>query len=73
MIGQRTRYSFAQFLELQEPMNSIVLFGKYGVQHLSLSHGQLLSGLLNTLRDLDDRSLMLTLAEVIGKVPVNPP
>tara|TARA_R110000851_G_scaffold333421_1_gene512871 strand:- start:1481 stop:1645 length:165 start_codon:yes stop_codon:yes gene_type:complete len=54
-------------------MNSIVLFGKYGVQHLSLSHGQLLSGLLNTLRDLDDRSLMLTLAEVIGKVPVNPP
>lgn len=66
MIGQRTRYSFAQFLELQEPMNSIVLLGKYGVQHLSLSHGQLLYGLLNTLRDLDDRTLMLALAEVVA-------
>lgn len=42
MIGQRTRYSFAQFLDLLEPMNSIVLLGKYGAQHLSLSRGQLL-------------------------------
>lgn len=66
MIGQRTRYSFAQFLELQEPMTSIVLLGKYGVQHLSLSQGQLLYGLLNTLRDLDDRTLMLVLAEVVA-------
>jgi len=66
MIGQRTRYSFAQFLELQEPMISIVLLGKYGAQHLSLSHGQLLYGLLNTLRDLDDRTLMLALAEVVA-------
>ncbi|VEI66877.1 Uncharacterised protein [Serratia rubidaea] len=66
MIGQRTRYSLAQFLELQEPMNSIVLLGKYGVQQLSLPHGQLLYGLLNTLRDLDDRTLMLALAEVVA-------
>lgn len=66
MIGQRTRYSFAQFLELQEPMTSIVLLGKYGIQHLSLSQGQLLYGLLNTLRDLDDRTLMLVLAEVVA-------
>lgn len=66
MIGQRTRYSFAQFLELQEPMISIVLLGKYGVQHLSLSHGQLLYGLLDTLRGLDDRTILLTLAEVIA-------
>lgn len=66
MIGKRTRYSFAQFLELQEPMLSIVLLGKYGVEHLSLSHGQLLYSLLNTLRDLDDRTLMLVLAEVIA-------
>jgi hypothetical protein len=66
MIGQRTRYSFAQFLELQEPMISIVLLGKYGAQHLSLSHGQLLYGLLNMLRDLDDRTLMLALAEVVA-------
>lgn len=66
MIGQRTRYSLAQFMELQEPINSIVLLGKYGVQHLSLPHGQLLYGLLNTLRDLDDRTLMLALAEVVA-------
>lgn len=66
MIGQRTRYSLAQFLELQEPMISIVLLGKYGVQDLSLPHGQLLYGLLNTLRDLDARTLMLALAEVVA-------
>ena len=33
MIGTRTRYSLAQFLELQEPMLSIVLLSRYGVQH----------------------------------------
>ena len=65
MIGTRTRYSIAQFLELQEPMLSIVLLSKYGVQHLSLSPGQLLYGLLNTLRGLDERPLMLVLAEVV--------
>jgi len=31
-----------------------------------LPHGQLLYGLLNTLRDLDDRTLMLALAEVVA-------
>lgn len=66
MIGSRTRYSFAQFLELQEPMVSLVLLGKYGAQHLSLTQGQLLYGLLNTLRGLDDRTLMLTLSEVVA-------
>jgi hypothetical protein len=66
MIGKRTRYSFAQFLELQEPATSIVLLGKYSVQHLSLTRGQLLYGLLDTLRDLDDRTLMLALAEVVA-------
>lgn len=77
MIGQRTRYSLAQFLELQEPAVSIVLLGKYGVQHLSLSPGHLLQGLLNTLRALDDRTLMLLLTEVVAtlgdlRVRVNP-
>lgn len=66
MIEQRTRHSFAQFLELQEPMISIVLLGKYGVQHLSLSQGQLLYELLNTLRGLDDRTIMLALSEVVA-------
>ncbi len=44
MIEQRTRYSFAQFLELQEPMTSIVLLGKYSVQHLSLRKGNCCTG-----------------------------
>jgi hypothetical protein len=66
MIGSRTRHSLAQFLELQEPMVSLVLLSKYGVQHLSLTQGQLLYGLLNTLRGLDDRPLMLVLTEVVA-------
>lgn len=66
MIGQRTRHSLAQFLELQEPMTSTVLLSKYGEQHLSLSHEQLLSDLQNTLCDLDNRTLMLVLTEVVA-------
>lgn len=66
MIGSRTRHSLAQFLELQEPVVSIVLLSKYGVQHLSLSPGQLLYGLLNKLRGLEERILMLVLAEVVA-------
>jgi hypothetical protein len=66
MIGSRARHSLAQFLELQEPVVSIVMFSKYGVQHLSLSPGQLLYGLLNIVRGLDDRALMLVLAEIIA-------
>lgn len=66
MIGSRTRHSLAQLLELQEPFVSIVLFSKYGVQHLSLSPGQLLCGLLNIVRSLDDHTLMLVLAEVVA-------
>jgi hypothetical protein len=66
MIGTRTRYSLAQFLELQEPMMSVVLLSKYGVQHLSFSRDQLLYGLLSTIRGLDERPLMLVLAEVVA-------
>ena len=36
------------------------------MQHLSLSQSQLLFGLLNTLRELDDRLLMLVSAEIVG-------
>ncbi|MEZ5717799.1 MAG: hypothetical protein R3E55_04825 [Burkholderiaceae bacterium] len=66
MIGTRTRHSLAQFLELQETPVSVVLLSKYGVQQLSLSQSQLLFGLLNTLRGLDDRPLMLVLAEIVA-------
>lgn len=66
MIGQRTRYSLAQFLELQEPAVSIALLGKYGVEHLSPFPRLLLQRLLDPLRALDDRTLMLVLTEVIA-------
>src|SRR3546814_7734011 len=66
MIGLRTRHSFAQFLELQEPAVSIVLLGKYGVAHLSLTSSQLLSQLNNIARGLDDRTIMLALSEVVS-------
>ncbi len=66
MIGLRTRHSFAQFLELQEPAVSIVLLGKYGVAHLSLTSSQLLSQLNNIARGLDDQTIMLVLSEVVS-------
>lgn len=66
MIGTRTRHSLAQFLELQESAVSIVMLSKYGVQHLSLSREQRLFELLNIVRDLDDRTLMLILAEIVA-------
>ena len=66
MIGMRTRHSLAQFLELQETAVSVVLLSKYGVQHLSLPQSHLLFGLLNTLRGLDDRLLLLVLAEIVA-------
>lgn len=53
-------------MELQEPAVSLVLLSKYGVQHLSLSPGQLLYGLLNTFRVLDDRVLLLVLTEIMA-------
>src|SRR3546814_17392668 len=70
MIGLRTRHSFAQVLELQEPAVSIVLLGKYGVAHLSLTSSQLLSQLNNIARGLDDRTIMLVLSEVVSTAGV---
>ncbi len=66
MIGTRTRHSLAQFLELQEPMVSIVMLGKYGVEHLSLSPRHLLHGLLDVLRGLDDQTVMHVLSELVA-------
>lgn len=65
MIGSRTRYSFVQFLELQEYVTSVVLLGKYGVQSLPQSE-QPLYDLLSALLRLDDHSIMLVLAEVVA-------
>lgn len=65
MISQRTIYSFAQFLELQETAVSVVLLSKHGA-HVSLTNDQLLIGLLNALRGIDERTLMQILAEVVA-------
>jgi hypothetical protein len=53
-------------LELQEPAVSLVLLGKYGVQHPSPSPGLLLHGLLHRFRELDDRVLLRVLAEIVA-------
>lgn len=65
MISQRTIYSFAQFLELQEPSFSAVILSKYQL-HASLYSTQLLMSLVNTLRSADQESLMLMLSEVFS-------
>lgn len=65
MIGQRTRYSLAQLLEQQEPPLVAVLFGKHGAR-VALQHDQMLCGILNTVRGMDDRAVLGVLAEVVG-------
>jgi hypothetical protein len=64
MVGFRTRISLAQFLELQDPAVCIALLTKYDVRHVSLAYAHMLQGLLNLSRDLDERTLMLILAEI---------
>ncbi|MDD2127507.1 hypothetical protein NP544_28610 [Pseudomonas monteilii] len=66
MVGQRTRYSLAQFLALQDVSVSIVLLGKYGVQDHFLYPGQLLIGLAQTLAGLDDSIVLLILQEIVS-------
>ncbi len=65
MISNRSIYSLAQFLEVQEIAVSAVLLGKYGVR-ASLHSNQLLFSLLNELRGIDERTLMQILAEIVA-------
>lgn len=66
MIGSRTIHSLAQFLELQPAQNTAVLFGKYGVEDLTLYPQQLLTGILDVLLTLSPSALMLLVAEAIA-------
>lgn len=66
MISQRTRYSLAQFLAQQEIAVSLTLLAKYGTEHLTLSHSNLLASLNYVIRDQDDRTLMLVLKEIVA-------
>ena len=64
MIGTRTRHSLAQFLELQEAAVCVVMLGKYGLQNLPFTSGQSLYSLLSALRAVEDRILLLVIAEI---------
>lgn len=64
MLGVRTRSSLAQFLELQAPDLSIVLINKYANRMVSLYPAHLLTSLIEAIRGLDDRILLLVLGEI---------
>ncbi len=63
MIGSRTRYSLAQFLELYEPALVVVLLGKHQM-HSSVGHGSLLIDVLQSLRSAADEKILSLLEEV---------
>ncbi|MHA4867218.1 hypothetical protein ACXZ1M_05910 [Duganella sp. PWIR1] len=77
MISHRTQHSLAQFLSHQEAAVSVVLLGKYGAQHLNLHADMLLMDLIRTLRDLDNRTLLMVIQEIVAtqgtlRTKVNP-
>jgi len=64
MIGTKTRYSLAQFLELHEPDFVVVLLGKHNM-HSSLSNGRILTEVLQALRSATDEELLSLLDEIV--------
>lgn len=66
MVSQRTRYSLAQFLALQDVSVSVALFGKHGIQLPSLYPSQLLMSLINVAGEQSDKNLLLILQEIIA-------
>lgn len=69
MIGSRTLYSLAQFLELQPVPNTIVLFSKYEVEDTTLYPGHLLAGICDVLKSSSASTIMRIVAEVIATLP----
>ncbi|MHB1247553.1 MAG: hypothetical protein ACYCZH_14000 [Sulfuriferula sp.] len=63
MIGSRSRYSLAQFLELQETSFVIVLLSKHSAR-ISVENGQLLMALVNNLRSQADETVLSVLDEI---------
>ena len=63
MIGSRTRYSLAQFLELHEMPFIIVLVSKHGIR-ISVENGRLLTELTNCLRSAKDDQILSLLEEI---------
>lgn len=64
MIGSRSRYSLAQFLELQETSFVIVLMNKHGTR-ISIENGKLIMALVDNLRSLPDEDVLFVLNEII--------
>lgn len=63
MIGSRTRYSLAQFLELHETAFVIVLVSKHGIR-ISVEAGRLLTELTNCLRSAKDDQIFSLVEEI---------
>lgn len=63
MIGSRTRYSLAQFLELHEPDFVVVLLGKHQMQS-SVEDERFLTDVLRSLRSAADEKILSLLEEV---------
>ena len=66
MVSQRTRYSLAQFLAVQDISVSIALFAKHDIQPPSLYSAQLLMSLINVVREQSDKNLLLILQEIVA-------
>ena len=64
MIGSRTRYSLAQYLELHEIHVVAVLLGKHQLPS-SLGHDRTLVDILQSIRNASDDELLSLLEEVI--------
>lgn len=63
MIGTRTRYSLAQFLELHEVGFVVVLLGKHSM-HSPVEDGRLLTDVLQSLRSATDEEMLSLLDEI---------
>jgi len=63
MIGSRTLYSLAQFLELHETAFVIVLVSKHGIG-ISVEDGRLLTELINCLRSAKDDQILSLVEEI---------
>lgn len=63
MIGKRTRYSLAQFLELYDSSLVVTLLSKYDI-HISISNGQEIYDILDCIRGEDENQLLQVLDEI---------
>ncbi|MBI3546741.1 MAG: hypothetical protein HY081_09160 [Gammaproteobacteria bacterium] len=64
MIGSRTRYSLAQFLELHETAFVVVLMNKHNIR-TSIEDGRLLTDVIQSLRPTSDEKVLSLLDEIV--------